>query len=109
MPIRAALRRGMRQSSMVRNQAANTRRRARASAHPMSYLPHQSRRQSETTGGLSAIMPNLLPIDGDWQHLIEKRSGQDRRKTSAAASAKKPAQAASRRRKDRRKSGSQGK
>ncbi|HVJ86033.1 MAG TPA: hypothetical protein VM452_10345 [Caulifigura sp.] len=54
-------------------------------------------------------MPNLLPIDGDWQHLIEKRSGQDRRKTSAAASAKKPAQAASRRRKDRRKSGSQGK
>ncbi|HVJ87915.1 MAG TPA: hypothetical protein VM452_19790 [Caulifigura sp.] len=52
-------------------------------------------------------MPNLLPIEGDWQHLIEKRSGKDRRvKTPPAA--KKPA-ADKRRRSDRRKSRSQGK
>lgn len=54
-------------------------------------------------------MPNLLPLDGDWQHLIEKRSGQDRRKTAEAAAVKKSPQAAKRRSKDRRKSGSQGK
>ena len=53
-------------------------------------------------------MPNLLPIEGDWQHLIEKRSGKDRRKAIAAASQKKAA-AAPRRAKDRRKGGSQGK
>lgn len=55
-------------------------------------------------------IPNLLPIEGDWQHLIEKRSGQDRRTLAAAATAqKKAAAAAARRGKDRRKSGSQGK
>jgi len=54
-------------------------------------------------------MPNLLPLEGDWQHLIEKRSGKDRRKASSAAPAgKKPANAPKRSGKDRRKSGSQG-
>ena len=54
-------------------------------------------------------MPNFLPLEGDWQHLIEKRSGQDRRKKAEAAAGKKAAQAAKSRGKDRRKSGSQGK
>lgn len=54
-------------------------------------------------------MPNLLPIEGDWQHLIEKRSGKDRRKVAGTGSQKKAAAAAPRRKKDRRKGGSQGK
>jgi len=58
--------------------------------------------------GWMATMPNLLPIEGDWQHLIEKRTGKDRRKV-VGASQKKAAAAAKRRGKDRRKGGSQGK
>jgi len=54
-------------------------------------------------------MPNLLPIEGDWQHLIEKRSGKDRRKAVGAGSQKKAPAASPRLRKDRRKGGSQGK
>jgi hypothetical protein len=54
-----------------------------------------------------ATMPNLLPIEGDWQHLIEKRSGKDRRKVAAAVLPKKAA--VPRQKKDRRKGRSQGK
>ena len=57
--------------------------------------------------GWMMTMPNLLPMEGDWQHLIEKRSGQDRRKLTAAQ--KKAAAAANRRRNERRKSGLRGK
>ncbi len=63
--------------------------------------------RTEPMDGRMKTMPNLLPIEGDWQHLIEKRSGQDRR--TRAAAQKKAAAAAARRGKDRRKSGSQGK
>jgi hypothetical protein len=54
-------------------------------------------------------MPNLLPIEGDWQHLIEKRSGKDRRKAAGPSAKKKTAAPVPRRPKDRRKGGSQGK
>lgn len=32
-------------------------------------------------------MPNELPLDPQWQHLIEKRSEPDRRKATAANNA----------------------
>jgi hypothetical protein len=55
----------------------------------------------------TASMPNELPIPKDWQHLIEKRAGNERRSSGratksgpAADSAKPPIE---RRRKDRRK------
>jgi hypothetical protein len=54
-------------------------------------------------------MPNELPIPDEWQHLIEKRSGTERRSPSnrsmrngPPANASKPS--VDRRRKDRRKS-----
>ena len=31
-------------------------------------------------------MPNELPLDPQWQHLIEKRSNKDRRKAGSANS-----------------------